>query len=296
MSRTIRMLQVGVAVGALLAVNAAQAGWFSSSDTSKAEKLVSQGNAQLQAADEVWHAGNMAKAAEFYQAAGDTYRQVEQLVPNMENGLIRFRISYCANQVDQIQKAAKEKAKPEPVLVTHPPALTRGSEGATPPPDETRAPAAAEVVDAPRELALAQRLITSEHPEDAVPSLIKVLRDNPTNRLAVLLMATVRVQQGRYDDAIVTIEGLRDANEDAAVLLLASGAYCGAGRYFDALLALDQVLKKNPDLPQAHINMAYLLLEMSPEKRAEAESYYKYALKLGIPRDALLEKRLGMKP
>ena len=296
MSRTIRLLQVGVALGALFAVNVAQAGWFSSSDTTKAEKLVSQGNAQLQAADEVWHVGNMAKAAEFYQAAADTYRQAEQLSPNMENGLIRFRISYCSNQVDQIQKAAKESAKPEPVAITHPPALTRGSEGVTPPTDEAWASSAAKVVDPRRELALAQRLITSEHPEDAVPSLVKVLRDDPTNRLAVLLMATVRVQQGRYDDAIVTIEGLRDANEDAAVLLLASGAYCGAGRYFDALLALDQVLKKNPDLPQAHINMAYLLLEMSPDKRDEAASYYKYALKLGIPRDALLEKRLNMKP
>ena len=158
-----------------------------------------------------------------------------------------------------------------------------------------RAPAAVSA-DLHRDLALAQRLITGEHPEDAVQPLINVLRVDPANRRAVLLLATVRVQQGRYDDAIVTIEGLRDGNEDEAVLLLASGAYCGAGRYFDALLALDQAMKKNPELPQAHINMAYLLLEMGPEKRAEAESYYKYALKLGMPRDALLEKRLGMKP
>jgi len=296
MNTATRMLRLLVAAGLLGAVNTAQAVWpFGESDASKAEKLVSQANIQLQAADEVWRAGNTAKAAEFYQTAAETYRQAEKLEPNMENGLIRFRISYCANQVEQIQNAAREKAKPEPVAVTHPPGLTRGSDGCTPAPDDARTPDAGQV-DLRRELAIAQRCITGEHPEDAVPSLVKVLRVDPQNRRALLLIATVRVQQGRYDDAIVTIEGLRDADEDEAVLLLASGAYCGAGRYFDALLALDKVLKKNPDLPQAHINMAYLLLEMSPEKRADAESYYKYARKLGIPRDAALEKRLGLKP
>ncbi|MEI6211604.1 MAG: tetratricopeptide repeat protein [bacterium] len=272
----------------------AQAVWpFNESDASKAEKLVAQANAQLQAADEVWRVGNMAKAAEFYQAAADIFRQAEQLSPNMQNGLIRFRISYCAGQVDQIQNAAREKAKPEPrVAITHPPGLSRGSGT----PAEAEPTSEEQQVDVRRELSLAQRFITGDHPEDAVPSLIKVLHADPVNRNALLLMATVRVQQGRYDDAIVTIEGLRESDEDDAVLLLASGAYCGAGRYFDALLALDKVLKKNPDLPQAHMNMAYLVLEMTPEKRADAQSYYQHAIKLGIPRDALIEKRLGMTP
>jgi tetratricopeptide (TPR) repeat protein len=288
-------LRLLAAVGLFGFANTAQAVWpFNESDASKAEKLASQGNTQLQTADEVWRAGNMAKAAEFYQAAAEIYHQAEQLSPNMQNGLIKFRISYCVSQVEQIQNAAREKAKPEPrVAVTHPPGLTRGSEPGSPP-DDTRL-TGGEQVDQRRELAIAQRFIVSDHPEDALLSLIKVLRADPSNRRALLLMATVRVQQGRYDDAIVTIEGLRDTDEDEAVLLLAAGAYCGAGRYFDALLALDKVMKKNPELPQAHINMAYLLLEMTPEKRGDAESYYKHALKLGIPRDALLEKRLGMK-
>ena len=116
------------------------AGWFDGGEASKAEKLVSTANAQLQEADEVWRSGNMSKAAEGYQAAEDSYRQADQLVPNMENGLIRFRIAYCANQVEQIQNAAREKAKPEPVAVTHPPALTRRSEGSAPEP--ARGPAA----------------------------------------------------------------------------------------------------------------------------------------------------------
>ena len=295
-TRIFRLLAVVCLIGA---ASAARAWPFGESDESKAGALAAQANAQLQAADEFWRSGNMPKASELYQAAAETYQKAEQITPNMQNGLIRFRISYCISQVEQMQNAAKEKAKPEPVIVTHPPGLSRGADATKTSPDAVRAPASAsaeEMVDPVRELAMAQRLIVSEHPEDATSFLVKVLRADPTNRRALLLMATLRIQQGRYDDAIVTLEGLRDVNEDAVVLLLASGAYCGAGRHFDALLALDKVLKLNPDLAQAHINMAYLLLEMSPDKRNEADAYYKQALKLGMPRDALLEKRLGMKP
>ena len=287
-------LRLLVAVSLFLAATTAQAVWpFNEGDASKAEKLAGEANAQLQAADEVWRAGNMAKAAESYQAAAATYRQAEQLSPDMQNGLIKFRISYCVSQVEQIQNAReKEKAPPAPpVTVTHPAGLRRGGDSAG---MANSRGEASEPVDLRRELAIAQRVVTSEHPEDALPSLITVLRAEPTNRLALLLMATLRVQQGRYDDAIVTIEGLRESDEDEAVLLLAAGAYCGAGRYFDALLSLDKAMKKNPESPQANIDMAYLLLEMSPEKRADATAYYKHARKLGIPRDALLEKRLGL--
>jgi tetratricopeptide (TPR) repeat protein len=302
MKKAIRMLGILAAVGTFLVAAPARAVWpFNESDASKADKLASQGNAQLQAADETWRAGNQQKASELYQAAAETYQQAEKLVPNMQNGLIRFRISYCSSQVNQILNASREKAKADQprVSVTHPPGLARGAD--TPPPmlpdDPMAAPvASSETVNIPREIAIAQRFILSDHPEDALISLVKVLRADPANRRGLLLMATVRVQQGRYDDAIVTIETLRETEEDEAVLLLASGAYCGAGRYFDALLALDKLMKKSPELPQAHINMAYLLLEMTPEKRADAETYYKHALKLGSARDAMLEKKLGLKP
>ena len=264
---------------------------FTAEEEVQAEKLVSQGNTQLQAADEIWRAGNTAKAAELYQGAADTYQQAEKLRPNLQNGLVRFRISYCASQVAQILNATREKAEVESrVTVTHPPGLSRGAAAA---PDEAARAAELSPEDLQRELTTAQKLVMGDHPEEALPPLVRVLRAEPANRRALLLMAALRVQQGRYDDAIVTVESLREADESEAVLLLASGAYCGAGRFFDALLALDKAIKKNPDSPQAHLNMAYLLLEMSPEKRADADAYYKRALKLGVPRDALLEKRLG---
>jgi tetratricopeptide (TPR) repeat protein len=284
-------------VVALGMVHPAQAVWlFNESDASKAEKLAGQANAQLQAADEVWRAGDHPKAAQYYQAAAEQYKQAEQLSPNLQNGLVRFRLSYCVSQVEQIQNAEREKNKPEPpVTVTRPSGLRREPPVAAPE-EATRAALLEEPVDVRRELAIARRFVTGDQPLDALPSLVKVLRVDPANRRALLLMTAVRMHQGRYEDAIVTIEGLRDADEDEAVLLMAAGAYCGAGRYFDALLALDKALKKNPELPQAHLNMAYLLLEMTPEKRGDADAYYQQARRLGMPRDEQLEHRLGRKP
>ena len=280
---------------AALAANRASAIWpLGESDSDKAAKQASKANAELTTADESWRAGDVARALEFYQIAADDYSKAEEMVPGLENGLIRYRISYCLGQVEQLRNTQRDKdVAPKRVAVTHPSAARKPQEG-----DATAgdgAPAAgAEAVNVRRELALARQAAVSEHPEDALPSLIRVLKVDPGNRGALLLMATVRVQQGRYDDAIITSEDLRGANEDEAVLLLAAGAYFGAGRYFDALLALDKVLKASPELPQAHIDMAYLLLEMSPDKRADARLYYAHALKLGVPRDAAFEKRLGL--
>lgn len=277
----------------LLAAGSAQAIWpFGDSQATKAAALESKANTQLQAADEAWRVGDLSKASGLYQMAAETYRDADKMSPGLDNGLVRFRLSYCLGQVEQINNAGKDTPKTEKrVAVTHPPA---DDGAALPAAGADRGPASGPV-NVRRELADAQELLASDHPEDALTPLIKVLRAEPDNRRALLLMATVRVQQGRYADAIVPLESLRGPNEDEAVLMLAAGAYCGAGRYFDALLALDKVLKMNPDLPQAHLNMAYLLLEMSPEKRNDADMYYQHALKLGMPRDALLEKRLGRK-
>lgn len=292
MRSAIRCIRMLAACVVLATAGNARAVWpLGDSDQTKAEKLATRGNAELQAADELWRANQSGSASERYQAAAEIFRQAESTYPGLENGRVRFRLSYCLAQVEQIRNAAREKAGTEKrVTVTRPPAA--GLEGTR----ETAVETPMDPVDLRRELVIAQRLLGGDQPEMAMPSLVKVLKSDPANHRALLMMALLRVKQGRFDDAIVTIEDLRGTSgEDEAVLLLAAGAYCGAGRHFDALLALDKAMKKNPKLPQAHIDMAYLLLEMSPDKRAEAEAYYRQAIKLGAARDASLEKRLGVK-
>ena len=285
----------------LLAAGPARAVWpWGDEKEDLARKLASRANTELRGADDVWRAGDLTKAAELYRAAAESYRQAEETYPGLENGLIRFRLSYCLNQAEQIHASLTEKATPRRVTVTHPPSPAArrppGIESApSPATTVTRPPTIAEpAIDVRAELAAAQQRLLSNHPEESVAPLIKVLRAEPGNRPAMLMLATVRVQQGRFQDAVAAVEDLRtDGVEDEATLMLAAGAYLGAGRHFDALLALDKVLAANPKMPQAHINMACLLLEMSPDKRAEAAMYYKQALKLGVPADPALEKRLG---
>lgn len=292
-----------VAVCLYLGVPRAQAMWpFGESKNTQAEAKATKGNTELRAADDAWRAGQLPLATELYQAAAAEYRAAEELKPGLENGLIRFRLSYCLSQVDQMHDSAKPAVAPERVAVTHPAAtvpLRQTTDGSAAPTAVTPAAGAPEpapaVVDAPRTLAAARQAMSSGNLDAALPLLVQVLHSEPTSRQALMLMTTVRIQQGRYTDAIMAIESLRGGiNEDEPVLLLAAGAYCGAGRYFDALLALDKVLKANPNLPQAYIDMAYLLTEMTPEKRSDALAYYQHAVRLGVPRDALLEKRLGI--
>jgi tetratricopeptide (TPR) repeat protein len=291
-----------------VAAGRAMAIWpLGESNDDKAARLAAKANGELRAADEIWRGGDLARASEMYQAAAADYRDAEALKPGMENGLIRFRLSYCLSQVDQIRAVGTSKPRAEPrVAVTHPPsgrepapAAAVASPPAAVPVPEALAPAAATApaapagdVDVPRELLRARRLLAGDRPDDAAAPLVRILRLDPENQSALLLLGAVRVQQGRFDDAIVTIESLRSSREDEAILLLAAGAYAGAGRHFDALLALDKVLKLKPDLPLAHMDMAWLLIRMSPDKRAEADLYYQHAVKLGLPRDPALEARL----
>jgi hypothetical protein len=58
---------------------------------------------------------------------------------------------------------------------------------------------------------------------------------------------------------------------------------------------LDKVMKTNPRRPDAYLNMAWLLLDMRPDALSEAEMYYRQGVKLGLPRNRDLERRLGIK-
>ncbi|MCL2105015.1 MAG: hypothetical protein FWH21_08195 [Kiritimatiellaeota bacterium] len=146
------------------------------------------------------------------------------------------------------------------------------------------------------ELDLAKDKILDEDFAEAERALVKVLRAASENREARFLMALARVRQGRSSDALVMLDDLlADDVADESVLLLAAGAYMATGAYGKALNALDQMTKINPRRPDTCINMAWLLLEMRPDGIAEAEQYYRLAVKMGAARIRELEQRLGIK-
>ena len=150
--------------------------------------------------------------------------------------------------------------------------------------------------DAGGDLDMVKDLIQIEHLDEADAALVKVLRADGENREARFLMALLRVQQERYTDAAVVLDSLlADDVVDEPSLLLAAGVYLSTGAYSKAIDALDQAIKTNPKRPDAYLNMAWLLLEMRPGDTADAERYYRMAVKLGAARVPDLERRLGIK-
>jgi tetratricopeptide (TPR) repeat protein len=146
------------------------------------------------------------------------------------------------------------------------------------------------------ELEWVKDMLSVDRFDEVEKSLVKILKTDPENVDARLLLALTRVQQGRHSDALVILDDLQqDAPKDEAALLLASGAYAATGNYARAMTTLDRLLKVNPGRPDGYYNMAWLLLEMTPGKLEEPELYYRQAVKLGGPRDRDLERRLGIK-
>jgi len=147
------------------------------------------------------------------------------------------------------------------------------------------------------ELKWAKDMLQIDRYDDAEKSILSVLKQNPDHAEARYLMALLRMRQGRYVDAQVVLDDLQADNpKDEATLLLLAGAYAAEGSYPKAMDALDAAIKLNPKRPDAYMNMAWLLLEMRTTETAEAEMYYRQAVKLGLQRDRKIETRLGIKP
>lgn len=146
------------------------------------------------------------------------------------------------------------------------------------------------------ELEWAKDMILVERFPEAEAALIKVLKKDGENKEARFLLALANVQQGKASDALIILTDLlEEAPTNEAMLLLASGAHLAIGAHTKAMSLLDTVMKVNPKRPDAYLNMAWLLLDLRPDANAEAELYYRQAVKLGLARNRDMERRLGFK-
>ncbi|NLF85878.1 MAG: tetratricopeptide repeat protein [Lentisphaerae bacterium] len=307
-------------------------------------------DALLARADAAYEAGETDVARRFYGEALKRYEVLQESQPDLHEGLPRFRVDYCREQLanlDQMpagtgtEPAPAETGKraprrglqqffrrdrpsetnaapstwvtPEPVRAAPPapppggsdPAASAANAGqvATPVRDTVADTAEAEPAREPVDPAViaadlreARVLLEDEQLADATRLLVGVLRADPGNRSARLMIAFARARQGRHDEALVALEDLRGQNEDLPLLLALSAVYCGAGRFFDAMLVLDKAIKLAPADPRAYLNLSWLHLAMNEGEtgRRDAEAYYRRAVRLGARRDRALEVKLGL--
>ena len=316
----------------------------------RSASLFRRADVLLTRADAAMEGGNPDQAQILYEQALKRYEELNQTAPDLHDGLPRFRVDYCRNQlaalqgklVDNTDPAAEAAARaaikqdrdapgvpqgesarfpvpfrrgrsepvgaglPAPQTASaefQPPATTEvrpdatgaagGGDADEPAPPSRTPPNPAQIA---ADLRAARARLEDDQVAEASRILVDLLREDPDNRSARMLIALVRTRQGRGDEALVALEDLRGQSEDLPLLLALAGAYCGAGRHFDAMLTLDKAIKLAPEHPYPYLNLAWLSLAMNSaaDGRRDAEVYYRRAVKLGATRDRTLEMRLGL--
>ncbi len=247
------------------------------------------------------------RAEALYQQAVDLCLEAESKYPKADLGAVRFRRAFCETQIDQLKfdvatgpqrRVAVMGALPAvpaektAVLAGNPDEAARTPSGTHPEAPAEVQSATNRPVSVADELAWARDMLDAGDSGEAKTALMNVLRADSENRPARLMLALLECRRRAFQDALVILEDLQAEREDEAVQLLIAGAYLGAGQPYRAMLELDKLLTKNPTHPDALMNMAYLTMEMSA-KPAEAERYYRLAVKFGVARDPAFEKRLG---
>jgi len=138
-----------------------------------------------------------------------------------------------------------------------------------------------------------RRLMDQSKTQEAI-SLIKEAAEMmplETDFAVILAMAQCRI--GRYADAIQTLKPLDVRHPvDADALLVLGTAYMGLGEIGDARVATEKALKINPASPEAHYNMAQILLSVTRPDLEGVMQHYQRALDLGMRADPDFENTL----
>jgi tetratricopeptide (TPR) repeat protein len=300
--------------------------WSKSKDKEpKVTELLQPANDMMSEASAAYIDGKAKEAIEGYRKALAELVRLERENParatSSEFAPVHFRKALCETEIDRIM-LEEMNATARTVAVTDTSTLAakraaRKKEAETnnlpevavklaPKKGEVPEPASDATADGKKgtekpinirnELEWAKDMLSVDRFDEVEASLIKVLKQDPENVDARLLMALSNVQQGKHRDALVVLDDLlQDVPDDESVLLLAAGCYAASGGYSRAMTTLDKALTVNPKRPDGYLNMAWLLLEMTPGKLDEPEMYYRQAVKLGGARDRDLERRLGIR-
>ena len=293
----------------------------------KVSELLKEANELMTQAQDAYVGGESKQALELYRKAleeiGRVERENPRRVSSSEFAPVRFRKALCETEIDRImlddvsssartvavtdtssleakraerKKAAETNNVPEVAVK-----LTAKTAGGVQKPVEDaqeniEGDAAKGALNIKDELEWAKDMLSVDRFDAAEVPLLKVLKAEPENRDARLLMAVSRLRQGRHNDAAVVLDDLlADNPRDETVLLLAAGAHAANGGYAKAMESLDRAMKANPQRPAGYYNMAWLLLDINPGTTGDAELYYRKAVRLGGTRDRDLERRLGIR-
>jgi Flp pilus assembly protein TadD len=125
----------------------------------------------------------------------------------------------------------------------------------------------------------------------SLAALQECVRLTPTDAQGQLLlgMAYCRVQKFKEAIAVLRPLVLKDSSNVSARNVLGA-AWLGQGNMNEARLELEKVLRMNPNLSDAHYNLAQVFVFSRPPDYTQARRHYRRALELGATPDREIEQ------
>jgi len=226
---------------------------------------------KMVAAEQARDARDRAAALTLFSKAVESHADFAADYPDWETAMVRFRIDYCRSQIQSLVRRIAQNAAENP---------------------DAADPAAPSRL---REITAAARvMIESRQPQTAKALLLDGLRLNPDDRTVRLLMGIAQCEAGAFADAEYLLKPLVEEAPDEPLGHVALGTvYFALGRPDEAAQELTLAIGLDPDLADAHYNLAQILARSDPPNLAAARDHYQTAMDLHCPGDALLEAILS---
>ncbi len=136
----------------------------------------------------------------------------------------------------------------------------------------------------------ARKLIAANKLDGAYQLLGEHLTLSPNDKSLLLLMAMTCCRQQKYETAITVLEHLSEISpSNAQVHILFGTAYMGLRQLGSATIELRRALSINPQMSEAHYNLAQIYVSLEPPAPDIAQEYYDKSVELGGSRDLELE-------
>jgi tetratricopeptide (TPR) repeat protein len=242
-------------------------------------------------ADEARDGERLEQAVELYDNAFRLYTGLSQFYPHWQPDVVQFRITYSASQAAALRKKIGS--------TNAVPAVALGPDAELPPLGGETEGRSANAVPAPRvavELdalqTTAKLFLRNGNPAKARELLLDGLRRDPDSVPLRLLMGTAQCEASNFNDVIYLAGQLvEDAPENPQAHVILGTAYFALGRLTQAREALEMALTKRPELPEAHYDLARVILAVTNDLPG-ARQHYQRSLELGGAPDKDIEERL----
>lgn len=216
--------------------------------------------------------GNPKAAMDAYRTALSGFIRASQKYPELDPEVVRFRMTYCDNQIETLMKNDGINGSRNP---------------STPEERDKMAPAHIQTAGANADAVSLQlrsirKQISQRELTEARKALIVLLKQTPDDPEVRTLMGIVQCMLGRFDDADNIITTLLKERPDLrrAYAVLAT-AKLGLGKIKEAKQALEKAIDMGTSSPEIYYNMTQIILATEPIDAAAARENYKKSLRLG---------------